>query len=139
MTTPPVDTKPAEPPKQAEPPKEPRSKIPAFITGGLAVAAVGVGTVFGILALGKQSSFKDSPNADTADTGENFALVADMSFGIAITLGVTSLVLFLTNDDEPAKPAAAAALPKKSSPWKNFTLAPVVTSQGGGAGASFRF
>ena len=57
---------------------------------------------------------------------------------IAITLGVTSLVLFLTNDDEPAKPAAAA-LPKKSSPWKNFTLAPVVTSQGGGAGASFRF
>ncbi len=137
--TPPPDTKPAEPPKPPEPPKEPRSKVPAFITGGLAVAAVGVGTVFGILALGKQSSFKDSPKADTADTGENFALVADMSFGIAITLGVTSLVLFLTNDDEPAKAATAIPVKKASSPFKNFSLAPIVTTHGGGAGASFRF
>jgi hypothetical protein len=136
---PPPADKPAEPAKPPEPPKEKPSKVPAFITGGLAVAAVGVGTVFGILALGKQSDFKSSPNADTADTGENFALVADMSFGIAITLGVTSLVLFLTNDDEPAKAATSAPVKKASNPWKNLTIAPIVTTQGGGAGASFRF
>ncbi len=136
---PPPSDKPAEPAKPPEPPKEKPSKIPAFITGGLAVAAVGVGTVFGILALGKQSDFKSSPNADTADTGENFALVADMSFGIAITLGVTSLVLFLTNDDEPAKAATTVPVKKASNPWKNFSLAPIVTTHGGGAGASFRF
>lgn len=137
--TPPPEDKPTEPPKPAEPPKEPRSKVPAFITGGLAVAAAGVGTVFGILALGKQSDFKTSPSADTADTGENFALVADMSFGVAITLGITSAVLFLTNDDEPAKAASAQAPKKASSPFKGFTAAPFMTPHGGGAGAVFRF
>jgi len=137
---PPPTDKPAEPPpKPAEPPKEPRSKVPAFITGGLAVAAAGVGTVFGILALGKQSDFKTAPSADTADTGENFALVADMSFGVAITLGITSAVLFLTNDDEPAKAASTLAPKKAASPFKGFTAAPFMTPHGGGAGAVFRF
>ena len=137
---PPPTDKPVEPPpKPAEPPKEPRSKVPAFITGGLAVAAAGVGTVFGILALGKQSDYKAAPNADTADTGENFALVADMSFGVAITLGITSAVLFLTNDDEPAKAASALAPKKAASPFKGFTAAPFMTPHGGGAGAVFRF
>src|SRR5690606_25869603 len=36
------------------PPVKPRSKVPAFITGGIAVAALGVGTGFGIRALTKK-------------------------------------------------------------------------------------
>ena len=78
------------------PPPEPRSKVPAFITGGLAVIAAGVGTVFGVLALNDKSNFDKNPTTSTADNGDTHALIADMAFGVALTFGVTSAVLFLT-------------------------------------------
>ncbi len=129
----PDTTKPVEPVKDEK--KEPRSKLPAFITGGLAIVAIGVGTGFGIAALSKKSDFDKNPTADTADTGENFALVADMAFGVAITLGVTSAVLFLTNDDDaaPAKTASAKKKPLRIIPT------PFIVPNGGGAGAFLRF
>ena len=133
----PVVTTPAEPVKEAQ--HEPRSKLPAFITGGLAIVAVGVGTGFGIAALSKKSDFDKNPTADTADTGENFALVADMAFGVAITLGVTSAVLFLTKDDDaaPAKTASNVVV-KKKQPIKIIPT-PFIVPNGGGAGAFLRF
>jgi hypothetical protein len=134
-TPPPVDTKPVEPFKP-EPPKEKQSKLPAFITGGLAIVAIGIGTGFGIAALSTHSQFIATPTSNLADQGENFALVADMAFGVAITLGVTSAVLFLTNDDEPAAPAKSATAKKK--PIKIIPT-PFFTHNGGGAGAFLRF
>jgi hypothetical protein len=124
------------------PPPEPRSKLPAYITGGLAVVAAGVGTVFGVMALGDKSDFDKTPTSQKADDGENHALIADMAFGVAVTLGVTSAVLFLTND-EPAKTGlvenrVVAKAPKKSSPF-TITPSPIVTPHGGGAGALIRF
>lgn len=132
-TTPPPEQKPAE----APPPEQPqhRSKLPAFITGGIAVAALGVGVGFGVAALGKKSDFDANPQASTADDGENFALVADMAFGVAITLGVTSAVLFFTKDDEPAKSASAHPHEKVL----RIIPTPFVTPHGGGAGAVMRF
>ncbi|MEO6418853.1 MAG: PEGA domain-containing protein, partial [Polyangiaceae bacterium] len=60
----------------------------------------------------------------------------DMAFGVAITLGVTSAVLFLTKDEAPAAPAAA----KNVRPYKiKITPSPIVTPHGGGAGALVRF
>jgi hypothetical protein len=131
----PVDTTPAQP----------RSKLPAWITGGLAVAAAGVGTAFGVLALGDKSDYDKSPTAGKADDGENHALIADMAFGVAVTLGVTSAVLFLSNDDAP--PANAASAPRPSiasvraqrSPAFRITPTPIITPHGGGAGALVRF
>ena len=125
--------KPAPPPP---PPPPPPSKVPAYVTGGIAVAALGVGTGFGIAALSKSSDFKTAPTTSTADSGENAALVADMCFGIAITFGVTSAVLFLTKD--PPKPAGVAAA--KPAPARvSITPTPYITPQGGGAGALIRF
>lgn len=132
-TNTPTVTPTPEQPKPVEPvveKKESHSKIPAFITGGLAIVAVGVGTGFGIAALDKKSQFDKTPTADLADTGENFALVADMAFGVAITLGVTSAVLFLTKDDDTA--------PAKTSKVKIIPT-PFITPNGGGAGALLRF
>jgi hypothetical protein len=131
--TPAPVTPPPEQPKAVEPvpeKKEAHSKVPAFITGGLAIVAVGIGTGFGIAALDKKSQFDKTPTSDLADTGENFALVADMAFGVAITLGVTSAVLFLTKDDDaaPAKSAGITIIPT-----------PFITPNGGGAGALLRF
>jgi len=131
----PVVTTPAEPVKEEK--HEPRSKLPAFITGGLAIVAVGVGTGFGIAALAKKSDFDKNPSADIADTGENFALVADMAFGVAITLGVTSAVLFLTKDDDAA-PAKTASVTAKKKPIKIIPT-PFIVPNGGGAGAFLRF
>jgi PEGA domain len=138
VTPPPGPTAPPPP----EPPKESHSKIPAFITGGLAIVAIGIGTGFGIAALSEQSSFNANPTSSTADTGENFALVADMAFGVAITLGVTAAVLFLTKDDDQPPPPSSAPPPKTSS-RKSHPLriipTPFVTPNGGGAGAFLRF
>jgi hypothetical protein len=132
--------KPAPPPP---PPPPPPSKLPAYITGGIAVAALGVGTGFGIAALSKSSDFKDNPTTETADAGENAALVADMCFGVAITFGVTSAVLFLTKDAPKAAqvgaPAKVAAKPKAEAPRVSIVPTPYITPQGGGAGALIRF
>ncbi len=132
---PPVVAEAPKPPPPPPPPPPP-SKVPAYVTGGIAVVALGVGTGFGIAALSKASDFKTTPTTGTADSGENAALVADMCFGIAITFGVTSAVLFLTKDPpKPASPAAARPAPARVS----ITPTPYITPQGGGAGALVRF
>jgi hypothetical protein len=116
--------------------------VPAFITGGLAVAAAGVGTAFGIMALGDKDDFDKAPTAEKADDGENHALIADMAFGVAITMGVTSAVLFLTRDEPAAVKAASTTIRPKAKPVAStprFTPAPVVTRHGGGPGALIRF
>ena len=126
----------------APPPPEPRSKVPAYVTGAVAIVATGVGIGFGVKALSQSSDFDKNPTTKKADDGENNALVADMMFGIAITFGVTSAVLFLSND---APASAKANLPKataKAPPPKakiTVTPAPYVTPTGGGASALVRF
>lgn len=135
---PPVETTPPPPPP-APPPPKPKSKLPAIITGGLAVVALGFGTGFGIAALGNKSDFDKNPTQGSADAGENNALVADMMFGVAITLGVTSAVLFFTKDDDD-KPKSARIAPKAPAGSKvTITPAPIISPHGGGAGAMVRF
>jgi PEGA domain len=130
------------------PPAEPHSKLPALITGGLAVVAAGVGIGFGVVTLSDHSTFEGTGPGNhteaTAETGQNHALVCDMSFGVAITLGVTSVVLLLTKDESDASKetkAAAAGTVKLSSRAGGATLsaAPIVSPHGGGAGALLRF
>jgi hypothetical protein len=124
------------------PPPEPRSKVPAYVTGAVAIVATGVGIGFGVKALSQSSDFDKSPTTKKADDGENNALVADMMFGIAITFGVTSAVLFLSNDAPASaqanvpKATATAAKPKAKI---TVTPAPYVTPTGGGASALVRF
>lgn len=138
-----VAVPPPAPPPAAPLPPEPRSKLPAYVTGGLAVVAAGVGTVFGILALSDKSDFDKNPTSSKADDGENHALIADMAFGVAVTFGVTSAVLFLTKDDQLQPPAAkivpshktAAAKPQKFK----IVPAPILTPHSAGAGALIRF
>ncbi len=138
---PPVAVAPPPPqPLTPVPPPAPRSKVPAYVTGGIAIVAAGVGTAFGIKALGDSSDFDKNPTTAKADSGENAALVADMCIGVAVTFGVTSLVLFFTNDTpDPAQKQART--PSHSAKAKAFTIVPtpVITSHGGGAGALVRF
>jgi hypothetical protein len=133
---------PPPPPAPPPPPKESRSKVPAFATGALAVAAAGVGTVFGVIALGDKSDFDKNPTTSKADDGDTHALIADMAFGVAITFGVTSAVLFLTKDDEtPAAASTTEHAPSKTVASKSVTLTPTpfVGPHSGGGGFLLRF
>jgi hypothetical protein len=125
-------------------PAEARSKVPAFVTGGLAIAAAGVGTVFGIIALGDKSNFDKNPTTATADSGDTHALIADMAFGVAVTFGVTSAVLFLTRDEPAAtssntpKTTTAKGTDAKATAMK-ITPTPIVGPHTGGAGFVLQF
>lgn len=150
---PPVALAPPPPvaPAPAPPPAEVRSLIPAYITGGLAIAAAGVGTVFGVLALNDKSSFDKNPTTSTADNGDTHSLIADMAFGVAVTFGVTSAVLFLTKD-EPTPAAASTTAPRNGAEAKSgagartakahrvtFTPTPIVGPHVAGAGFALQF
>ena len=107
--------------------------VPAYVTLGIATGAAAVGTVFGIKALGAKKDFDDHPTTSKADEVERNALIADMAFGVAVTLGITGIVL-LTTSDEDATQQQAARLEKPQ--WQ---LSPYVSPTGGGAAARVTF
>jgi hypothetical protein len=115
---------PAPPPQQ----EVKTSKVPAYVTLGLAGAGAVVGTIFGFKALSSKNNFDDKPSVKSADDAERNALISDMAFGVAITLGITGTVLLLSGD-------------KKSEPVRagKFRFAPILTPQAQGAAAILRF
>ena len=124
---PPVEPPPTQPPPPVEE-EESRSNVPAYVTLGIAGAGVILGTVFGIQALSAKSDFDDDPTVDNADEAERAALIADMSFGVALTFGITGAVLlFSGGDDEPEE---ASAKP---------VLVPFAGPKGGGMAATWTF
>jgi hypothetical protein len=130
--TPPPDETPAPPPPE-EPEKEERSMVPAYVTLGLAGVGAVVGTIFGIMALGSKSDFEAEPTQELFDDTERNALIADMSFGVALTFGVTGVVLLLSGGDDDAETGKAAA------PKTRGFITPYVGPKGGGAAASLTF
>jgi PEGA domain-containing protein len=129
----PVVEAPAPPPPPPPPP--PRSKVPAYITLGIAGAGAVVGTIFGVKALGSKSDFDKTPTSGHADDTERNALIADMAFGVAITLGVTGIVLLTSDDSSTTTAAKLQKLPKRAK----LVVAPYATPRGAGAGAQYTF
>lgn len=110
--------------------------LPAYVTLGIAGVAGVVGTIFGVKALGSKSDFDKTPTTKLADDTERSALIADMAFGVAITLGVTGVVL-LTSDDEP--PPAQTGLLKPKAPRARLDVTPYAGPKSGGATARVTF
>ena len=131
---PPPEPAPDQAPPGADQGAEPRSDLPAYITLGVAGASAIVGGIFGVKALKEKNDFNDFATTDRADDTERFALISDMAFGVAVTLGVTGTVLLLSNDGENAEQVAKDARNNKS-----MQLTPYVGPSGGGAAASWRF
>jgi len=104
-----------------------------WITAGVAAAGLISGTIFGFLALNDQSNYDATPVADQrlqgiADEGRIFALVCDISFGVALAAGVTSILLYIL--ERPSAPRNAG-LQLNVSPW--------ASPNGGGMGGVLRF
>jgi len=131
---PPVVAEVAPPPPP--PPAEKHSKVPAYVTLGIAAGGAVVGTIFGVKALSAKSDFDNTPTTEHADDTERNALIADMAFGVALTLGVTGIVLLTSGDDAEAPPKAAKLhLPPKPT----FRVLPYVGRESGGAAARLTF
>jgi hypothetical protein len=143
--TPPPPPPPPPPPVVAQqqpppppPPPAPRSNVPAYVTLGLAGAGLVVGGVFGGLALKSKSDFNKTPTTDIADKTDRNALIADMSFAVALTFGVTGAVLLLSHDSPAPDQKAAVQDPPKKSAVRGF-VTPYFSPQGGGAAAVLTF
>ena len=135
---PPPAAEPVVAPAPLPPPPAPEkhSKVPAYVTLGIAAGGAIVGTIFGVQALQSKSDFDKNPTTKSADDTERNALIADMAFGVAITLGVTGIVLLTSSDDAPDAPKAATLhLPPKST----FRVVPYLGRESGGAAARLTF
>ncbi len=131
----PTPTPPPTPDPDGEGEDEGPSNIPAYVTLGIAGAGVVLGTVFGVQALTAQSDFDEMPTVDNADKAERNALIADMSFGVALTFGITGAVLLISNltggEPEEADAAEEASLVPEVIPYGG--------TKGGGAAAKWTF
>lgn len=103
-----------------------RTKIAAFAFGGVAVASVGAGVLFGLQAREARTGFDEATSLDTkralADDTKGKALLADIGFGVGIASALTAIILY----------------PKDGPPVEGevrMTLAP----RGAGAGVEVSF
>jgi hypothetical protein len=128
---------PATPPPPPPPaPKKEKNMVPAYVTLAIAGASAVVGGVFGVMALNKKSDFDKSPTTKNADDTERNALISDMAFGVAITLGVTGVVLLTSSgSDEGTQAARFERLPQRAK----LTVTPYGSLHGGGAAARISF
>jgi hypothetical protein len=100
-----------------------------------AVTGVGLvsGTVFGTMALGDQSDFEDKPTKNKKDEGERDALIADISFGVAVAGAITGLiVLVLDSGEEESLPSTAASR-------ERFNVTPIAGDKAVGLNAVVTF
>jgi hypothetical protein len=134
---PPVEAAPPPPPPPPPPPEK-RSKVPAYVTLGIAAGGAIVGTIFGIQALSAKGDFEDKATNKSADDTERNALIADMAFGVALTLGVTGIVLLTSDDDDTSKTGSVQKMRKLPARAK-LNVAPYASPTGGGAAARLTF
>lgn len=92
-TTEPDDTQPPAPLPEREPEGTPAA---LYVGAGLAGVGLVAGSVFGFMALSEKSDFNDNPTTEAADRGERYALIADISLGVAVAAGVATVVMYLT-------------------------------------------
>jgi hypothetical protein len=111
-----------------------RSRVPGYVTLGIAGASAVVGTIFGVRALGDKKDYNATPTTSKADDVERNALIADMAFGVALTLGITGVVLLIADDPLPEQ----ADLPEGEE-RANLRVLPYATTDGAGATAALMF
>lgn len=110
----------APPPPPSEEPPRKRGKLDGWVwgTGGLAVAGVIAGTVFGVKAItGQAKNDKTGPGTSASDLqarqsdAHTSAVVADISFAVAAAAGGAALALYLlrTRPAEEPPPTAFVA------------------------------
>ncbi len=125
--------------------REHRSNTTGYVLLGVTAACLGVGTIFGIKALQAKDDFDNGRRtADQADTVEQYALVSDLVFGTALTLGVTGAVLLVSNasanaNATRAQAARSAASRSAAGSTPGFSIVPSVGPHHATAAARIQF
>ena len=104
-------------------------KTAAYVAGGVGVAGVALGSVTGIVVLGKKHTVSDNCHAGScndaglsaANSGKTLATISDIGFGVGIAGLAVGAILWLTGD-----PDTAAAERARSTSWQ-----PVLTGSNG--------
>jgi hypothetical protein len=98
-----------------------------------AVAGVGLisGTVFGTMALGDEEDYQKNPSDDIKTSGERNAIIADVSFGVAVAAAIVGAVILITNKGEVAADVDTAKA--------RFDIKPVATGDAVGVSTSLLF
>lgn len=78
-----------------------------------AIAGVGIvsGTVFGTMALRDQKDYEDTGDSATRDSGKRAAVIADISFGVAIVAAITGTIILISNKNKRER----ASISKKNA------------------------
>jgi hypothetical protein len=137
----------APPEEEVKPAEEVAAPVNKGVWAAAGIAGAGIvsATVFGILALNKEADFEDEkdqgPNEDETyshytnrlddikSKGKTFAIVCDVSWGLAAAATVAGIITYYVT-----RPKA-----KKETKVSNLTVAPLVTSTGAGAGVGFSY
>lgn len=97
----------------------PRNRMPAYVALGVGAVGLGVGAVFGLIALGKKGDLDDacpskvcpsSAQQDTIDSGKTFATVSTVGFVVGVVGAGVGTVLLLTGGSTSASSTAASPL-----------------------------
>lgn len=121
-----------------EPKKAAKVGPEVWAMAGVAGAGLVSATVFGLLALSEQSKFdkSDQTDQDVADKGKAFAVVCDVSWGLAAAAAITGTVLYIVGakkaKEQPAESAERGGI-------KSATIYPVLAPDTAGAGVSMSF
>jgi len=125
--------------EEEEPAPESGPSAATWVTTAIAGVALITGTVFGFVALSRQSDFDVTPTASLADEGEGFALAADLSFGVAIAAGITAIVLYATDRPSPEASTESSDDEESAALSPSVMFAPIVSPTGGGVAAFVTF
>jgi tetratricopeptide (TPR) repeat protein len=135
------------PPEEEKAGEEVAAPVNKGVWAAAGIAGVGIvaATVFGILALNKEADFEDAKDKgpkenetydhftnrldDIKSKGKTFAIVCDVSWGVAAAATVAGIITYYVT-----RPKA-----KKETKVSNLTVAPIVTSTGAGAGVGFNY
>jgi hypothetical protein len=143
---PPEPDAPVTPGLPVEPPKDRADgsvRVAGFVVGGVGVAAVAVGAVFGVLSgnqadiaeenCGEEKKCTTPEGIDAVSKGTNYAWVSNIGFGVGAVGVILGTYLIITGgaDPEPDAPAAEAA--------GSWTILPSIGPQGGEVRARFVF
>ena len=104
-----------------------RSNVPGYVLIGVAGAGIVVGSAFGAIALSDKSSFNQKPTLASANNERTHAMISDISFIVAGALGITGIVLVVTN------------LPKAGETTGRAYITPYAGPTGAGATAGLSF
>jgi hypothetical protein len=113
------------------------SNVGRYVVFGCAGASAIVGAIFGIRALRNKSEFESKPSNSVAENVDRDAIIADVGFGAAITLGLAGLVMATAREELPAPRDKARTEGTSARPA--FALSPYAGRAGGGASAMWRF